>query len=148
MRRDLPLWPMDAPAWRLLHSHYVDAVAARRLGGLPRDLEGFLTAVMAGEVGVVATVTADGLAYVVMRRTGGDVATVPVTTRPMDSTGPAGGAFVPVVGGGRQVPLCRVRAKELGLSRRLVESETARVELMRATDNVPDDLSGLSGSAL
>lgn len=104
----MPLWPADAFAWRVLHSHYVDAVAAR--SGAPLDLLGFLTALAAGEVGVVGTVTADGLAYVVTR---------------------AG------------VPLCRVPAADLGLAERVVAGETARVELMRAIGEVPDDLSGL-----
>lgn len=144
MRTDLPLWPNPMP-WRVLHSFYVDALAERpHLGALPRDMLGFLAAVTAGTLGVTGTVTRDGLAYVVTRRLGGDVATVPVTARAMDTvSGPGVRVHRPITGATKRAPLCRVTAKELGLSRKVLADETARVELMSAS--VPDDLSGLDG---
>lgn len=145
MRSDLPLWP-NPIVWRVLHSHYADALAERRHGGgaLPRDLAGFMAAVAAGDIGVKGVVTAEGLSYVVTRRAGDDITTAALPARAMDTTTADGSYRVgrTVTGTGRTVPLCRVAAKDLGLSRKVMTDETARVELHHAAANVPDDLSG------
>jgi hypothetical protein len=117
MRTDMPVWPADLLPWRVLHSHVVDALGERpALADLPRDLAGLRGAVADGRLGVTGVITADGLAYVVVRRM------------------PDGGAVV---------PMCTVAARDLALPVEALTSETDRVAMLTAT--APDDASALDG---